>query len=108
MSAIKEIAAEAAKKSPLAGRFETNSSAKSYTLVSPDGIKIDVTNLRKWVRENAGLFEVEPTDENVSRICGGFYTIAKNIRKGIRGQTYKGWSIVVKDRRKNCQKRKQK
>lgn len=107
MSAIQEIGTEAAKNSPLAGRFETNSSAKSYTLVSPERTKIDVTNLRQWVRENAELFGCEPTNENVQRICNGFYTIAKNIRNCHRGQTYKGWTIIVTDRRKNCEKKEQ-
>ena len=106
MSAIQEIGTEAAKNSPLAGRLETNSSAKSYTLVLPERTKIDVTNLRQWVRENAELFGFEPTDENVQRICNGFYTIAKNIRLCRRGQIYKGWTIVT-DRRKNCEKKEQ-
>lgn len=108
MRAIQEIGTEAAKKSPLAGRFETNSSAKSYTLVSPEGTKIDVTNLRQWARENSEFFGFDPTDENVKRICNGFYTIAKNIRNCHRGQTYKGWTIIVEDRRKNCEKKEQK
>lgn len=95
----------AAKKSPLAGRFVTNSSAKTFTLVTPDGEKIGVTNLRHWVRKNADLFDCEPTDENVARICAGFYTIARNIRLNRRGKTYKGWTIIVTDRRKNCEKK---
>ena len=107
MSAIQGRGTEAAKNSPLAGRFETNSSAKTYTLVSPEGVKVEVTNLRQWARENAELFGFEPTDENVQRICNGFYTIAKNIRNCRRGQTYKGWTIIVTDRRKNCEKKEQ-
>ena len=105
MSALKEISKKATMQSPLSGRFVTNSSAKNYTLVSPEGTKIDVTNLKHWVRENTELFELEPTDENVSLISGGFYTIARNIRLSRRGQTYKGWTVIVTDRRKNCEKK---
>ena len=107
MSAIQGRGTEAAKNSPLAGRFETNSSAKTYTLVSPEGVKVEVTNLRQWARENSEFFGFDPTDENVQRICNGFYTIAKNIRLCRRGQTYKGWTIIVTDRRKNCEKKEQ-
>ncbi len=104
MSELQVKGTAAAQRSPKAGRFETNSSAKSYVLVSPAGEKIPVTNLTEWARKNTKFFGFEPTDENVRRICSGFYTIAKNIRTNRRGQTYKGWTIIVEDRRKNCEK----
>lgn len=95
----------AAMKSPKAGRFDTNSSAKSYTIMSPEGNEYEVTNLMNWVRDNIGLFgEEEPTDEAVRRIASGFYTIARNTRLNKRGQRYKGWIVVEHDLRKNFEK----
>lgn len=108
MSAIQGKGTTAAQKSPKGGRFETNSSAKEYILISPDGDKIIVVNLRNWARANSHLFDVdtEPTDENVDRICHGFYKILSNTIQNKPGQSYKGWTIEAPDRRKNCEKMK--
>ena len=94
----------AAKTSEKAGRTETNSSAKTYVIVSPNGKTYTVTNLANWVRNNIKLFGCELTDKNVDLISHGFYTIKKNIKKNRRGQTYKGWTIIEWDDRKNFEK----
>ena len=93
----------AAKESPKGGRFETNSSAKSWTIVHPDHGIHRFTNLREWIRNNIGFFECEPTDANVTRIAHGFYTAKKNALKGANTITYKDWSILYTSS-KNCKK----
>lgn len=99
-----KLGTAAAMNSPKAGRFETNSSAKTYTIMSPEGNEYQVSNLRNWIRENADLFGGDNSDEAVNRISNGFYTIARNTRLNKRGQTYKGWIVVEHDPRKNFEK----
>lgn len=94
----------AAQASPKAGRFETNSSAKSWVLISPEGDRYEVINLLLWIRENIELFDGDNSEENAKRIAGGLRVIAKNIRDNRRGQTYKGWIVAEHDMRKNCEK----
>ena len=95
---------KAAMNSEKAGRTESNSSAKMWMIVSPDGKSYTVTNLSNWIRNNIHFFDCEPTDKNVTRIAHGFYTIKKNIKTNQRGQTYKGWTIFEWDDRKNFEK----
>lgn len=83
----------AAQASPKSGRFTTNSSAKSWILLSPDGRRFECTNLNEWIRHNVELFNCELTDENVSRIASGFRVIKRNIKRGRGCQTYKGWTL---------------
>lgn len=97
----------AAQSSPKAGRFITNSSAKSWVLISPDSRRFECTNLNEWIRQNIELFGCELTDENVGRIASGFRVIKRNIKRGRGGQTYKGWSLDDWDERKNVEKEKQ-
>lgn len=91
----------AARKSPKSGRFETNASAKAWSLISPDGRQFDFTNLNNWIREHADLFGEEPTDDNVRRISAGFRVVKRNIKLNRGCQTYKGWTVVDMDDRKN-------
>lgn len=91
---------EAAKKSPKAGRFETNINAKTWILIDPTGKEIIVKNLLLWARENAELFDKEKNDKSSKQIRAGFAAIAQTI-KGNRGTTgkprgattYKGWTL---------------
>lgn len=91
----------ASQSSPKGGRFESNASAKSWTLTSPDGRTFTCTNLNNWIRLHAELFGMEPTDENVKRISAGFRVVKRNIKLNRSGQTYKGWRIDSWDDRKN-------
>lgn len=91
----------AAQASPKGGRFESNASAKSWALTSPDGRTFTCTNLNNWIRLHAELFGMEPTDENVKRISAGFRVVKRNIKLNRSGQTYKGWRIDSWDDRKN-------
>lgn len=98
----------AAQRSPKGGRFNTNSSAKAWTLLSPDGRIFTCTNLNNWIRTHAELFGIEPTDENIRRVSAGFRVIKRNIKLNRGCQTYKGWTISDWDDRKNIEKEKSK
>lgn len=102
----------AAQNSPKGGRFDTNASAKSWTLTSPDGRQFTCINLNNWIRTHADLFGMEPTDDNVRRVSAGFRVIKRNIKLNRGGQIYKGWTIADWDDRnnyeiKNSKKRKE-
>lgn len=88
--------AEAVKRSPIAGRGETNHEAKIWVLISPDGREITVRNLRHWARSNTELFGKPPGDKSAYQISCGFSAIAQTL-KGNRGpngpMTYFGWSL---------------
>ena len=88
------------------GRNELNSSAKTFIIVSPDNKRYEITNLRHWIRNHVNLFDIDLSDENVDRIAHGFYTVKRNMKSNIRGQTYKGWTIENWDDRKNFEKQK--
>lgn len=94
----------AAMNSPKAGRFDTNSSAKSWVLVAPDGQTFECTNLNNWIRKHIEMFDCDLTDENVARISAGFRTIKRNIKTNRSGQTYKGWTLKNWDDTKNVDK----
>ena len=94
----------AAQASPKAGRFTTNSSAKAWTLISPDGRRFECTNLNNWIRQNIDLFGCELKDENVYRISAGFRTVKRNIKLNKSGQTYKGWTLESWNDLKNFEK----
>ncbi len=47
---------EGIKKSPLAGRFETNLNAKTWKLVDPSGNRHTCTNLKLFVRSRPANF----------------------------------------------------
>lgn len=98
----------AAQNSPKGGRFDTNASAKTWTLVAPDGRQFECTNLNNWIREHADMFEIEPTDENVRRVSAGFRIIKRNIKLNRSGQTYKGWTIADWNDRNNFEIEKEK
>jgi len=50
------IGTPAAKRSPIAGPFETNINAKHWTVIAPDGAEHHVRNLRLWCERHADLF----------------------------------------------------
>ena len=84
----------AALASPKGGRFETNSSAKDWTIMSPDGKVYTIVNLKNWIRQNIELFGDNLTDADVERISSGFRVINRNARRGKGTVTYKGWSVL--------------
>jgi hypothetical protein len=54
------IGTPAAKRSPIAGPFETNINAKHWTVIAPDGAEHHVRNLRLWCERHADLFAPHP------------------------------------------------
>lgn len=98
---------DAAKRSPKGGRFTTNSSAKSWTLVSPSGMQYKCTNLTEFIRSNADLFGIQSDDDiAVNRIEHSFIQLKKGLKKGTRISCCKGWKIIFMagDDIKNCRK----
>ena len=96
----------AAQKSPKGGRFETNSSAKDWTIMSPEDEIYTVTNLKNWIRQNPEKFGDDLSEADIDRISSGFRVVAKNARKGKSGTTYKGWSVLYTGL-KNIEKEKE-
>lgn len=94
MSTVQKKGTEAAKKSPKAGKFETNSSAKRWVLLSLDKEVYGCRNLAEFVRKNLELFDIQPTDKEVLRVCHGFFTIKKNLIRKVGTITYKGWTLL--------------
>lgn len=94
MSKIQDLGTSAAMKSPKSGKFVTNYSAKRWILLSPDKEIYDCVNLAEFVRTHADLFDIEPTDENVYRVCHGFFTIKKNLKRKKGTITYKDWTLL--------------
>ena len=113
---------EAASKSPRAGGFDANVSARGWTIASPTGKVYSFRNLQKWCREHADLFG-EPLNDNQAayRIASGFRQIKRSY-EGKRGDSrpvsqYKGWHLLSwttseaeenrKKREKVCHRQKQ-
>lgn len=98
--AAQVLGTQAAQKSPVAGRFETNQNAKVWTLVSPEGKIYQVRNLLLWAREHTDLFDKPPGDRSAQQIRAGFAAIAQTMRGG-RGpekrqrgsMSYLGWTL---------------
>lgn len=92
-------ATEAARKSLLAGKYETNIHACDWVLISPDGQVYRARNLYHFVRENKHLFA--PKDviwkrQSGKRGTGGEYCNATagllNIKSG-KTKGWKGWKL---------------
>lgn len=104
MSNIQSSGTEAAKASPKGGRFTTNSSAKGWTLLSPDGVRYRCTNLMHFIREHAADFGIAADDDAaVKRVHNGIRTVKQMMKRG-NGCLIYGWSLVEWDDRKNCEK----
>jgi hypothetical protein len=92
-----KAATEAAKLSPVAGRFETNQNAKVWTLISPDGVEYRAQNLLLWARDNTHLFKKPTGDRSAAQIAHGFAAIAQTIRgkrkPGRGAMSYFGWTL---------------
>lgn len=94
----------AAMRSLKAGRFVTNSSAKGWVLLSPDGVRYKCTNLMQFIREHAADFGIAADDDtSVKRIHRGFRTVKQLMKRG-GGCSIYGWELIEWDDRKNCEK----
>jgi hypothetical protein len=96
---------EAAKLSPVAGRFETNQNAKVWTLISPGGVEYRVQNLLLWARDHTDLFEKPKGDRSADQISHGFAAIAQTMRgkrkPGRGAMSYFGWTLKCPPEEKN-------
>ncbi len=84
----------AARRSPIAGPFETNQEAKIWTVVSPSGRTYTVRNLTKFFRDNPDLIP----GNTPSQAAHGIYEIHKTMRgKRVRSRgvwQWKGWRLL--------------
>ena len=95
---------KAAKESPKAGRFVTNSSAKDWVLLSPDGVRYRCTNLMQFIRDHAADFGIAADDDTSVRRIHGCFRNVKQMMKNGTGCTIYGWELIEWDDRKNCEK----
>ena len=97
----------AAMKSPKAGRFVTNSSAKRWILQAPDGTRYKCTNLKEFIRKNCHLFGINGEDDKaVNRIYYGFVVFKRGQKNQTRLSCNGGWSLRLHpdDDKKNCER----
>lgn len=92
------LATAKAKASPKAGRFESNTKAKTWTLKSPDNKTYTFTNLMHFVRTNPHLFDPDDvvwrTKSNGVEWCrasSGLALLAKRKKAPTR---WKGWRLI--------------
>ena len=84
-------AQEAAKQSPLSGKFETNAIAKTWRIQAPDGQIYECRNLKNWLREHEDLL-----DGTVQQAWDGIV----KIKYGMQGKRkrpatqWKGWRLL--------------
>ncbi|MGN0608836.1 MAG: hypothetical protein ACI4J6_06490 [Oscillospiraceae bacterium] len=94
----------ASQKSPKSGRFETNINAKDWIIISPTGEQYECHSLINFIRKNPKLFDIDGSDKEVYRISKGFYTIKRNTRLNLRGQSYYGWTVEIPKNEKENKK----
>lgn len=86
-----QLGTAAAKLSPLAGPFETNQEAKFWWIVSPDGDRYHLRNLRKFCRDHPHLFASHPWQNA--------YAGLRQVQAWLMGKTprtvsqWKGWTL---------------
>ena len=83
--------------SPRGGRFETNSCAAEWHIISPDGKEYRFRNMRNFVRENHDLFGVDGTDEECQAILTRFSSLRHNMRIRKQKSCLGGWRIILDD-----------
>lgn len=98
-SEIQPLAVEAAKNSPLSGRFETNINALDWHLISPDGKHYQFHSLNFWIRKNCKeLFGCEPDSREMKNASSGLSGAKRAMLGGSYGcATYKGWRVIPTD-----------
>lgn len=86
-----QLGTPAARQSPIAGPFETNQEAKFWWIVSPNGARYHIRNLRKFCRDYSDLFSPDPW-ENA-------YAGLRQVQAWLMGKTprqvsqWKGWRL---------------
>lgn len=90
-----EMAWEASIQSPNSGAFDTNASAKSWGLLSPNGDLYEVNNLSKWCREHTDI--IPYADPKI--FAGDLYKIKAGKIMSAGGWTLAWWSEENKARK---------
>lgn len=100
METLQPVGTAAALALPEGQRGEQNRASKVWELISPDGSRVVVTNLKQWARDHYKQFEPDCTDAEASaqRIACGFRAIASSMR-GVKSRerpvsSYKGWGLA--------------
>ncbi len=81
----------AARVSPIAGPFETNRNALTWTLEAPDGQRYTVRNLNLWLKNNAPLLDGTPEQARAGIM---------QMKRSVEGKTkravsqWKGWRLI--------------
>ena len=85
-----ERAHEAAKTNPNTAPVETNATAKSWVIVSPQGTRYEINNLALWAREHTDILPSTP-----DLFCDGIRAIKRTQEgKKKRGaHQYRGWTL---------------
>lgn len=86
-----EKGAEAARRSPIAGPYETNRNALVWRLRAPDGTEHIVRNLTLWLRDHADILDGTPEQARAGIM---------QIKRSMLGKTkrpvgsWKGWQLI--------------
>lgn len=99
MTALQEMALQAVRQSPKAGRFETNVHAVDWHLISPGGQHYYFHSLQHWLRQHCEEFFGCKADtrefNNVrSGLSGAKRAALGKIINGRGCCTYKGWQVI--------------
>lgn len=87
-----KLGTPAAQQSPLSGPFETNQEAKWWWIISPDGDRYHIRNLRKFCRDHPDLFTPDPWQNA--------YAGMRQVQASLMGRTkrsvgqWKGWRLA--------------
>lgn len=96
MTDLQVMGREAAKISPKSGRYETNTKAIDWHLISPEGKHYYFHSLNFWLREHCRqFFNCEPDSHQFKNVASGL-TGAKRamLGKDYPCCTYKGWQVI--------------
>lgn len=98
---LQQKATEAAKKSPISGRFKTNRNAKDWHLISPEGEHFYFHSLSFWLRENGKtFFGCEPDSREFQNVRSGIGGAKRAMMgKKYNCTTYKGWKVIPVERK---------
>ncbi len=92
------LATARAKQSPLAGRFETNIKAKTWTIKSPDNKTYTFTNLMHFIRTHEHLFNPDDViwrkKPNGVEWCRASSGIGGLAGRGCTARQWKGWQLI--------------
>jgi hypothetical protein len=92
---IRDASAEAIKKDPRYGKFETNIHAIQWHLVSPSGEDFRFGNLEHWLRTTGyTYFGVESESKDMDRVRSGLRNAKRRTIKLGRQRYYQGWAVI--------------